>query len=679
MKIEYVEIAGFRSCRDRLRVQFGTGLTVITGRNGVGKSTIMDAIEYVLTGTISKYKVEKAKGGGLVDHTWWLGDQAAAEAFVEVGFLNEFGHSFVVRRTPAGLESQVDDLTDLLLAKERDASLSLSKLCQTMIIRDEQISELSLDLSERDRFKAVLDAISPDTAPDVAIKLDEVVKLANTELKNTEDEQGDLKARLARTLDEVANLRGSLPGQEALQSAENDRQLAASDLRELVPSLNFDRASALPQLASYFTVARELRTNLDAQIRQFVDAAELEKEIAGLVEFLRGEADKIEGLREHQQRITGETENLSGASKAYEHLATLLEHGESYGLEEGHCPLCDAARTSQEFEESIANQRKKVGQVAQQLAKAQARLSELENELKTANDRFSEAEAKNKLLQATLKNQEAERAKIHNQAVALGLADFTNDILGLDERLEQIRTIGSRLRESEARLSSIQSASRIEHLETETAQIRSRIDELAGQVAARRATLDRAESLNDLAKAFPKEILEEQFETVMPLLKELYRRLRPHLDWREIDYSFGGRVMASLNFQVGEGKNPQFLFSSGQRRATGLAFLLSVHLSRQWASLKTLMLDDPVQHIDDYRALNLVEVLAAIRRENRQIIVAVEDASLAELLGRRLRGSQSDSDLFYVIGTGEHGGSVIRQRRNLPPLSESVLAPKIAS
>jgi len=26
------------------------------------------------------------------------------------------------------------------------------------------------------------------------------------------------------------------------------------------------------------------------------------------------------------------------------------------------------------------------------------------------------------------------------------------------------------------------------------------------------------------------------------------------------------------------------------------------------------LLDDPVQHIDDYRALNLVEVLAAIRR-----------------------------------------------------------------
>jgi chromosome segregation protein len=41
------------------------------------------------------------------------------------------------------------------------------------------------------------------------------------------------------------------------------------------------------------------------------------------------------------------------------------------------------------------------------------------------------------------------------------------------------------------------------------------------------------------------------------------------------------------------------------------------------------LLDDPVQHIDDYRALNLVEILAAIRRTGRQVIVSVEDTALA--------------------------------------------------
>ena len=63
----------------------------------------------------------------------------------------------------------------------------------------------------------------------------------------------------------------------------------------------------------------------------------------------------------------------------------------------------------------------------------------------------------------------------------------------------------------------------------------------------------------------------------------------------------------------------------GQRPAAGLAFLLSIHLSRRWCKWQSLLLDGPVQHIDDYRALNLVELLAAIRRSGRQIIVAVEN------------------------------------------------------
>ena len=59
MKLDFVEVCGFRGFRDKLRVTFGSGFTVITGRNGVGKSTLFDAVEYALTGTIDKYTVEK--------------------------------------------------------------------------------------------------------------------------------------------------------------------------------------------------------------------------------------------------------------------------------------------------------------------------------------------------------------------------------------------------------------------------------------------------------------------------------------------------------------------------------------------------------------------------------------------------------------------------------------------
>jgi ABC-type cobalamin/Fe3+-siderophores transport system ATPase subunit len=79
--------------------------------------------------------------------------------------------------------------------------------------------------------------------------------------------------------------------------------------------------------------------------------------------------------------------------------------------------------------------------------------------------------------------------------------------------------------------------------------------------------------------------------------------------------------------------------------------LLAIHLSRRWCQWKSLLLDDPVQHIDDYRALNLVEVLAAIRRSGRQILVAVEDAALADLLCRRLRSSIGEIGRRFELQT----------------------------
>ena len=175
------------------------------------------------------------------------------------------------------------------------------------------------------------------------------------------------------------------------------------------------------------------------------------------------------------------------------------------------------------------------------------------------------------------------------------------------------------------------------------------------------------------------EILTEQFDTVMPLLKELYRRLRPHAGWTEIESDFGGKIRGSLNFTVGDGHNVQFLFSSGQRRAAGLAFLLAVHLSRRWCGWQTLMLDDPVQHIDDYRALNLVEVLSAIRRTGRQIIVAVEDEALADVLCRRLRSLPNEIGRCYSLRTSKTGTGEIESARDIYPMPREILRSATAS
>ena len=83
------------------------------------------------------------------------------------------------------------------------------------------------------------------------------------------------------------------------------------------------------------------------------------------------------------------------------------------------------------------------------------------------------------------------------------------------------------------------------------------------------------------------EIIDEQLAELSPLLSELYSRLQPHIDWDKIVYSIRGDVSRFLSLRTNDDLNPNFIFSSGQRRAVGLAFLLSVHLSIRWSNLQT--------------------------------------------------------------------------------------------
>ena len=48
MRLERIEIAGFKSFSDRAELAFDHGVTAIVGPNGCGKSNVADAITWVL-------------------------------------------------------------------------------------------------------------------------------------------------------------------------------------------------------------------------------------------------------------------------------------------------------------------------------------------------------------------------------------------------------------------------------------------------------------------------------------------------------------------------------------------------------------------------------------------------------------------------------------------------------
>ena len=141
MKVEFVELSGFRGVRDQLRVDFSDGFVVLVGRNGADKSTVIDAIDFAMTGTINRFAVKEAKGGGLSDHIWWMGDGTAEAHYVSVGFVEDDGTRFsVVRDRDHGLNMEVDNIVEKLCNTTTAPAPSMETLIQTSIVRDELIS-----------------------------------------------------------------------------------------------------------------------------------------------------------------------------------------------------------------------------------------------------------------------------------------------------------------------------------------------------------------------------------------------------------------------------------------------------------------------------------------------------------------------------------------------------------
>jgi DNA repair exonuclease SbcCD ATPase subunit len=675
MKFVFVEVAGFRGFKDKTRFEFPAGFSVLTGRNGSGKSTVLDAVDFVLTGTINKYAVKGAKGGGLDDHIWWVGEGAPESEHVTVGFVDENGEEFVLTRTrERGLELG-EDIIGRFCIGESPAETWADTLIQTSLIRDESIAALSLDLPEQARFAAVRAAIGGLMGTSHAKRTSALVSAAMGASSVQQRRVVDTQAELGQALRALTEAR-------SVVEREADLVEAGRIIRSLVPELPeapeerlevlrrhiADRKQAASQLNELVARAEMLRSR---QLTLQSDSALVE------VRKVHAEYEAAQQAEHRAREILTRAQQLEAAERGKDsfvtHMIELLDQGEALGLQDGHCPLCKAARTAEDFASAIAATRASLEMPGVRVARAAVATNQARQDLEQAE--AARAIAKKRV--ESIENQSNELAR-EGEALAAMLEQLNLTISAWEpdtirESLFKKQDEAMRLEHALFTLEASSAHDRVTALEIQVTRLRELLDEETAKLSSTQRAGDVAKQIDDAAREIPNQVMTEQFDTVMPLLKELYQRLRPHTDWQEIEIDFGGRIRASLNFTVGAGRNPQFLFSSGQRRAAGLAFLLAIHLSRSWCRLNSLLLDDPVQHIDDYRALNLVEVLSAVRRTGRQVIVAVEDPALADVLCRRLRSTALEPGRRFDLNIAKNGSAAIEQIVEVFPLPREVL------
>jgi chromosome segregation ATPase len=682
MKLSSVTIAGFRGIRTRIDVPFGSGFTVICGRNGTGKSTICDAVEFAIRGGISKQEDKKESGESIRDYLWWRGKTKVEKQYVQLVVASGPQRQNIdLLRTPDILTwIELDDkIIDLVCDRSTMPPHALSKLCATSIIRDEDIARLSMDLSETQRFAYVREALAGEESTSIHDRLSKALAALDAQIAKLAVELETADREIAEQLARSAELRGKIADAQSLGDAEATLRRLLLMQREALSEVLFagERRVAIDrqQLAEVESIVADLKG-----LRARLPGAHLHEVQAQLNELgtsISSSEDRRKHLEERLAALNVDLERAEAQGPYYAALAELLQAGTRLGLINEACPLCGTRITEAHLREHIANGTKQLDEIGKKAADLSVQRNALQRELDALKLELARKRGDSAARTEALRLWEANKALIEKKAAALGLQfDVTGNATDeyLLQEIAKRRDLVDRLEKLLATVKSRDLSREIEAIDADVVRRKAARTERDKAVFLLRSASTKGWQAEADIRRETNRLIDEQLALLSPLTRELYSRLRPHVVWRDLNFYVRGELRKFLGMRVGDDLNPAFMFSSGQRRAAGMAFLLSLYLARSWCHLRTIVLDDPVQHIDDYRALHMAELLAAFCRSGHQVICTVEDPALADLLCRRLRSDEGLTgvriDMEYSAEDGVRIGSI---REQVPPPRQVLL------
>ena len=224
-----------------------------------------------------------------------------------------------------------------------------------------------------------------------------------------------------------------------------------------------------------------------------------------------------------------------------------------------------------------------------------------------------------------------------NESISQVLASVLTEIKSLDALIATAEKFAS--------------SQRISILEEEMKQVRQELAELEKEEADSRTNatgLDKAEKTATGWVA----VLEQKVDSIVserladhrPEILNLFRRMVPNpFSFEEIGIQYDGfGINLGLRYRglSKESGEPRFFLSAGQANVLALSIFLSLASKQNWSKLEMLLLDDPVQHLDDLDALAFIDTLRAyalgIGCKKKQIVVSTCDRNLYLLMIRKL-------------------------------------------
>ncbi len=734
-------IEGFRGFRDRAEFDLDASAVLITGPNGTGKTSIFDALLWILVGDVARlsgYTLRRneeyllnayVRGDGLARAEVELqvadrqvtasrvGSAAGSTLSVQVGMDTYSGREaeqaledvLVQGQLPlrevmatSGLLQQ-DDLRQLLQTKPDQRYRQLLRLLGLESI--ERFDRYTA--SERDAKRSavrdtrdVLERVRNETE-----RMSEQLETAKLQASTTEAAHDATAQGIAAVVEQHSNVlrletQPSTP-EEFSSLAASARSIAAqvervdAGLRALPDTIPVSPQADLEQAAvdgAQLRAALEQARELQRQAEEALRAATVVQDALG-----RLAAAALPLLPEHDETgICPVCQSTINPRQVAEDLSARAATGAAQAAAES--VVRSAVEDVRRVEVAIETASRNESQLRAQSAERRELLTSLRRELdaleslqrQSASSGFQVILDVGSTLEAA-RTEERRGADMEEPEPANAL--FAAWTASHEEVLGQLRPLSQALGNLAAAAETVAAA----RTAVRTAAARAaalpgqqaRYEEQLARLTQVQRAYDDARRAETAATALAQsvtsaatELFRERFAALEPLMNDIYARLDPHPSFTRLDFSvetYRSRGTATANvMDVDEhiSANPMIVFSSAQANCV----VLSAFLALGWASAERgvpfVLLDDPLQALDDVNVLGFADLARRLRRQ-RQLVLATHEDRFADLLERKLTGRAEGEDLIVhrFLGWSRSGPRVETRRISpRPDLQLRVLA-----
>jgi DNA repair exonuclease SbcCD ATPase subunit len=695
---KWVEIAGFRGFNQRQRIVLDASAVIVIGPNGTGKTSFFDALQWLLLGTLQRLERWRVrKNDEHIVNLYRSSEPAVVEA------------ELVIRAHHVRLRRQGRYDEGILELHDENGSLHgdkaeerLAEMLRSRPGQDVRRLLMSSALLQQDVVREVLEDKPSERYQHLAglLGLDELGQF-ETEVKKRADRLANA-GKEGRASFEAAQTRAE--GLRARVSAlENDMRLAAD-----VRAAREEIVKRLTTVGSLVVLDPIPNTSAEAALAQTATQASGEQ----LAEFARRRReldDKRKDNRPHDEAaLASQTAALSIAESAFavaEQEARDAERALAEATERSSqmaalaanaiqllgetCPVCgqdiDQHDVERHLQERITNRGDASLSAAMQGVEAARSRTQLASvEVQRCRDALAP------LLAA--KRQADEYATAERQLSGeLETADLS---LGASLRLVEVDAIRAgdlqRLEETVAALrvawraaadlvAVLRSDSSDARLAAEAADLRRAEEAIISFRASAMAVSEQEEKAKLLHRAATRAVAgvtSARFRRLLPTVQDIYWRLDPHPSFTTFDFEldvYRLRGIATPIVRDVDGSvagDPLLLFSSSQANVVALSYFLALGWAAGADALPFVLLDDPLQSMDDVNALGFADLCRHVRRQ-RQLVVSTHERRLGALLQRKL-APRLDGERTRLIEfkAWTRDGPVIQQSEVAPQVEE---------